>query len=203
MLAPLAASLAQPVISSVVKAISGGIVLRHSLSNIEITNYFKYQPRFKGVFSRNNLPRIKDGTYIINLDNKNSKGTHKVSLFTDRNTVVNFDSFGIKYIPLDVVNKFKHKLITHNIFRIQDKESITCGFYCIAVIEYVLAGKTLLGYTNLFSPNDYKKNDKIIYKHFKVKYGRSIQLRLRKIDETRNYLSDEIKHDLMSEKHER
>ena len=67
----------------------------------------------------------------------------------------------------------------------------------------MLAGKTLLGYTNLFFPNDYKKNDKIIYKHFKVKYGRSVQLRLRKIDETRNYLSDEIKHDLMSEKHER
>ena len=47
-----------------------------------------------------------------------------------------------------------------------------CGFYCIAFIEYMVAGKSLLDYTNLFSPNDYKKNDKIIYKYFKDKYGR-------------------------------
>ena len=44
-----------------------------------------------------------------------------------------------------------------------------CGFYCITFIEYILAGKTLLEYTNLFSPNDYK-NNKIIYKYFKDKY---------------------------------
>ena len=44
-----------------------------------------------------------------------------------------------------------------------------CGFYCIAFIEYILAGKT---YTSLFSPKDYKANDKIIYKYFKDKYGR-------------------------------
>ena len=34
-----------------------------------------------------------------------------------------------------------------------------CGFYCIAFIEYMFSGKTLLNYTDLFSPNDYKKND--------------------------------------------
>ena len=47
-----------------------------------------------------------------------------------------------------------------------------CAFYYIAFIEYMLAGKTSLNYTNLFCPNDYKKNDKIIYKYFKDKYGR-------------------------------
>ena len=47
-----------------------------------------------------------------------------------------------------------------------------CRFYCIAFTEYMLAGKTLLDYTNLFSPNDCKKNDKIIYKYFKDKHGR-------------------------------
>ena len=45
-------------------------------------------------------------------------------------------------------------------------------FYCIAFIKYMLAGKTLLDYINLFSPNDYKKNHKIIYKYFKGEYGR-------------------------------
>ena len=45
--------------------------------------------------------------------------------------------------------------------------SIMCGFYCIAFIEYVLTEKTLLDYTNLFSPSDYKKNGKIIITYYK------------------------------------
>ena len=62
----------------------------------------------------------------------------------------------------------------------------------------MLAGKKLLDYTNLFSPNDYKKNNKIMYKYCKDKYGRRGTSRLRKTDETRNYLLYEIKHkDLM------
>ena len=83
-----------------------------------------------------------------------------------------FNSFGIEYIPLELLNKIRDKSITRNIFRIQDNESIMCGFYYIVFTEYMLAGKTLLGYTNLFSPNDYKRNDKIIYKYFKDIYGR-------------------------------
>ena len=49
-----------------------------------------------------------------------------------------------------------------------------CGFYGIAFIEYMVTGKTLLDYTNLFPPNNYKKNDKIIYKYFQDKYGSCI-----------------------------
>ena len=49
-----------------------------------------------------------------------------------------FDSFGLEYIPLEVLNNIRNKSITHNIFRIQDNESIMCGFYCIAFIEYML-----------------------------------------------------------------
>ena len=60
----------------------------------------------------------------------------------------------------------------HNKFRIQDNESITCEFYCIAFIEYMLAENTVLDYTNLFFLNDYKNNEKIIYKYFKYKYDR-------------------------------
>ena len=47
-----------------------------------------------------------------------------------------------------------------------------CEFYCVAFTEYMLAGKKLLDHTNFFSPNDYKKNDKITDKYFKDKYGR-------------------------------
>ena len=87
------------------------------------------------------------------------------SLLIDRNTAVyfEFDYFGIEYIPLAVLNKIKDKSITHNIFRIQNNESIMRGFYCIAFIKYMLADKSLLDYINLFSPSDYKKNEKILF----------------------------------------
>ena len=85
---------------------------------------------------------------------KINKGTHWVSLFINRNTAVYFDSFGIEYIALEVLNKIRDKSITHKIFRICDNKSNICGFYCIAFIQYMLAGKTLLDYTSLSSPNE-------------------------------------------------
>ena len=94
--------------------------------------------------------------YVKNLDDKDSKETHWVSLFIDRNTAVYFDSFEIEYIPQDLLSKIKDKSITHNIFRMQNNTSILCEFYCIAFIEYMLTGKTLLDYTNFFSSNGYK-----------------------------------------------
>ena len=63
--------------------------------------------------------------------------------------------------------------------RISDNNSIMCGFYCITLIEYMLAGKTLLNYTNLFFPNDFKKNGKPTYQYFKDKYVKS-QVQIKK-----------------------
>ena len=68
------------------------------------------------------------------------------------------------------MNKIKDKSITHNIFRLEDNDFVMCGFCCIVFIENMLAGKNLLDYANLFSPNDYKKNGKIICKYFKDEY---------------------------------
>ena len=99
--------------------------------------------------------------YATNLDNENRKGTHWVSLFVNKDTAFYLHSFSIEYIPQEVLNKIKGKSITHNM--LQDNQSIMCGFYCIACIEYMLSGKTFLDYTNLSSPNDYRKNDKILY----------------------------------------
>ena len=56
-----------------------------------------------------------DGAYVINLVDKNSEGTHEVSL--QLYTAVYFDSCGIDYIPLEALNKIKDKSVTHNIFR--------------------------------------------------------------------------------------
>ena len=95
---------------------------------------------------------------VINLDDKQSKETHLVSLFIDRDKALYFDCFAIEYIPQDVLNKIKDKSINHNIFRIQTDGSIMCGLYCIVFIEYIITGKIFLHYTNLFSPNDSQKN---------------------------------------------
>ena len=65
---------------------------------------------------------------MINLDDKQSKGTHWVSLFIDKNTALYFDSFGIEYIPQEVLNKIRDKFITHNIFRTQDNDLIRVDF---------------------------------------------------------------------------
>ena len=74
------------------------------------------------------------------------------------NYFINRNSFGIEYIPLEVLNKIKDKSITQNIFRMQDNDSVMCGFYCISFIKYMLVGKILLdlfNFINLFSLNDY------------------------------------------------
>ena len=157
----------------------------HPLTNIEISEYYKNEPRFNGVYSRNNLPnKIKKGAYVINLDEYENTGTHWVSLFvktkyttesSSSERTICFDTFGVERIPKEI-NKFINNdttksssldRIKSNIFRIQAYDSIMCGYFCIEFINYMLKGKTLLDYTNLFSPNDFKKNDRIIKRIFK------------------------------------
>ena len=58
-----------------------------------------------------------------------------------------------------------HKIKT-NIFRIQACDSIMCGYFCVGFIDFMLKGKTLTEYTNLFLPNIFKKNDDIILNYF-------------------------------------
>ena len=99
---------------------------------------------------------------------KKSKGKHCVSLFIDRNVAAYFDFFVTEYIHQEVLNKIRHKSITHNIFRIQDNESIMCRFYCISFIEYMLDVVRLY---RLISLNECKKNAKIIYKYSNLNLG--------------------------------
>ena len=74
---------------------------------------------------------------------------------------------GIEQIPKETEHAIGNKEIKANTFRFQAYDSIMCGYYCIEFINYMLKGKTLLDYTNLFSPNDFKKNDQIIKIIFK------------------------------------
>ena len=130
------------------------------------------------MYSRNNLPnKIKKGAYVRNLDEYENTDTHWVSLFVKANEVIYFDTFGVEHISKEV-NKFigneesssakaRNKKIKVSIFRIQEYDSIMCGYFCIEFINYMLKGMTLLDYTNLFSPNDFKKNDRVIKRIFK------------------------------------
>ena len=108
----------------------------------------------------------KDGAYIINLGEYESIGTHWITLYVNAKNVTYFDSFGVEHIPKEIRKFIVNKNITTNIYRIQAYDSIMCGYFCIGFIDFMLKGKSLLEYTNLFSPNDYEKNDEIILKYF-------------------------------------
>ena len=77
----------------------------HPLTNFEIQKYYQNEPRFNGVYSRDNLPErssteVKDGSFVINLDEYSDIGTHWVALYiSGDNDVTYFDSFGVEHIP--------------------------------------------------------------------------------------------------------
>ena len=99
----------------------------HPLTNFEIKKYYKNQSKFNGVYSRDNLPdKIKDGAYIINLDEYSDIGTHWVALYVSNNDVTYFDSFGVEHIPKEIKTFISNKSIKTNIFRIQAYDSIMC-----------------------------------------------------------------------------
>ena len=77
-----------------------------------------------------------------------------------------FDSFGIEHIPKEIKKFIGNKNIITNIYRIQAYNSIMCGYFCTRFIDFISKGQSLPDSTNLFSPNDYEKNDKIILKYF-------------------------------------
>ena len=140
----------------------------HHLTNFEIQKYYINEPRFNDVFSRDNLPKkIKDGAYVINLDKQKDTGTHWIALFCNRNEIVYFDSFGVEHIPKEIKKLISNKNIKANIYRVQANDSIMCDYFCIGFIDFMLAGKTLTDYTNLFSPYDFDKIDQIIFRYFK------------------------------------
>ena len=127
--------------------------------------YYENEPRFN-VFSRDNLSKkIKDGAYVINLGEH--AGTNWVALFCKKNEIVYFDSFGVEHIPEEIKEFIGNKNIKANIYRVQANDSVMCGYFCIGFIDFMLAGKTLIDYTALFSPHDFDKNDQIILSYFK------------------------------------
>ena len=141
----------------------------HPLTNFETQKYYQSQPRFNGVYPRDNLTKIKDRAYVINLGEYSDIGTHWVALYVDvnNNDVTYFDSFGVEHIPKEIKAFIDRCLsIIKNIFRIQAYDSKMYGYFCNGFIHFMLAGKTLTEFTNLFSPNNFKKNDDTVLNYF-------------------------------------
>ena len=110
--------------------------------------------------------KIKDVTYVTNLDEYSDIGTHWIALYVKNNDDTYSDSFRVEHIPKEIKAFIKNRNIKTNIFRIQAYDSIMCGYFCIAFIDFMLKGKSLTEYKNLFSPYDFKRNDEIVLKHF-------------------------------------
>ena len=123
--------------------------------------YYKNEARFNGVYSRNNLSKIKNGAYVISLGEYENIGTHWIALYLKNNEVIYFDSFGVEYVPKEIKKFIRNKDIRTNIFRIQDYNSIMCGYFCILFIDFMFKRKTSNDFTNLFSLYNFKKNDEI------------------------------------------
>ena len=130
----------------------------YPLTNFEIQKYYQNEPRFNGVYSRENLPKnIKDGAYLIYLDEYADVGTHWIVLFCKRNEIVYFDSFDVEQVPEEIKEFIGNKTIKANVFRVQANNLIMCWYFCIGFIDFMLSDKTLVDFTSLFSPYDFEK----------------------------------------------
>ena len=117
----------------------------HSLKNFEIEAYYQNEPR-----------------YAVNLDEYYDIGTHWIALYVNNNNVNNktvtyLDSFGVEHIPKEIKKFINNKNVIANIYRVQNYDSIICGYFCIGFIDYMFKGKNLTDYTNIFSPKNFKR----------------------------------------------
>ena len=180
-------------------------MLPHPLTNFETQKYYQNEPRFNGVFSRNNLPlKIKDGAYVINLDEYADVGTHWIALFCNRNEIVYFDSFGVEHVPEEINEFVGNKNIIVNIFRVQANNSVMCGYFCIGFIDFMLTGKNWLILQTCFLRMTLRKLVILFRVISKMNERNSIQtidrtnlteqtkIKLNKITEIENYFHEEI-----------
>ena len=120
--------------------------------------YYENEPRFNGVFLRDNLPnKIKVGAYVINLDEYADVGTHWNVLFCWKTETVYFDSFRVEHVPKEIKEFIESKNSKANIFKVQESNSIIHRYFCIEFSDFMLADKTLTAFTSLFSSYDLKK----------------------------------------------
>ena len=126
------------------------------------------EPRFNRVYSRDNLQeKIKDRAYVINLEEYSDIETHWIAIYWLINYVTHLDSFGRVNTTKELKKFIKNKNVKTNKFRIQAYDLILCGYFCIGFIDFMLARKTLIKFTNLFLSDNFKK----WWYDFKLFYG--------------------------------
>ena len=113
------------------------------------------------------LKEIKNGAYVIKLDEYADVGTHWIALFCKRRKIVYFDSFDVEHVFEEMKEFIENNNIKVNMFRVQSNNSIVCSYFCIGFIDFMLAGKKLADFTSFFSPYDFEKNGSIILSYFK------------------------------------
>ena len=139
--------------------------------------------------------KIKDGAYVINLDEYADVGTYWIALFCRKIEIAYFDSFGVGYVPEEIKEFIRNKNIKSNIFRVQAINSIMCGCFCNGFIGFMLALKKLTDFTSMFSPYDF---DSIIWVILKVNetdrtnLTDQIKVRSNEINKIENYFKQEI-----------
>ena len=87
----------------------------HPLKNFEIQKIYQNKLKFNGVYSRNDLSKIKDGEYIINLDKSKLKGTHWIAFSVNPENVTYFDKFGVEHVSKQIEKFAGNKNITMNL----------------------------------------------------------------------------------------
>ena len=112
------------------------------------------------------FPFLLFASLLISINEYESLGTHWVTLYVNTKNVTYFDRLGVEHTPKEIRKFIENNNIITIIYRVQTYDSIMCEYFCIAFIDFKLKGKSLIEYTNSFSPNEYKKNDKIILKYF-------------------------------------
>ena len=104
---------------------------------------------------------------VCSLDEYPDVGIHWIALYVKNNEVIYLDSFAVEQSPKEIKRFIGHKNTKIKIFRIQADNLIMCGYFCIGFIDFMFAGRSLIDFTSLFSPYDFKKNDEIILNYFK------------------------------------
>ena len=78
------------------------LMLHYPLINFEIRKCYQNETKFNGVYSKNDLTKIKDESYVINHDQYKSIRTHWIALYVNGDNVTYFDSFAVEYIPKEI-----------------------------------------------------------------------------------------------------
>ena len=119
-----------------IRAVEKFLMSPHPLTSFEIQKYYQNELKLNGVYSRNNLSKIKGGAYMKNLNEYESNGTHWIAFYVNDNNVTYVDSFGVRHIPKEIKKLIGNKNVITNIYRIQAYDYVRI-LYCWIYWFYV------------------------------------------------------------------